>query len=416
MKIIALQAENVKRLKAVDITPDGPMVVIGGQNAAGKSSLLDSIAYALGGKGHVTIRLDGDHPLKIKRTFNDTGTTSLKVTTADGATPASPQTLLDGLCGRIAFDPLEFTRLSPQKQAETLRGLVGLDFAEHDAKRRGLFDERTGVNRDVKHTEARLDAAPQHGGIPDAEVSVADLTTLLTEAQALNTAKTQAEHKANDAESGVVLATLSVKRTEEALAEAQRIFDGEVARKTKLREEAARLTAEAEKLPACECQPLLDRMAAADTTNTQVRENRERKRLAAELAGLYEKTEALTEAIKQLDTDKQDTLEATKWPVEGLGFAESGITFSGLPLEQASSAEELRISVAIGLALNPTLRVLLIRDGSLLDDNNLAMLAQMAAAADAQVWLERVGEGPECAVIIEDGHVKQEEAEAGNGD
>jgi hypothetical protein len=91
------------------------------------------------------------------------------------------------------------------------------------------------------------------------------------------------------------------------------------------------------------------------------------------------------------------------------GFGEDGITFNGLPFEQASSAEQLRVAVAMGLALNPTLRVLLIRDGSLLDAENLGMVAEMAAEADAQVWIERVGEGDECAVVIEDGHVAEKE-------
>jgi hypothetical protein len=82
------------------------------------------------------------------------------------------------------------------------------------------------------------------------------------------------------------------------------------------------------------------------------------------------------------------------------------VDFNGLPLEQASSADQLRISVSIGLALNPKLKVILIRDGSLLDDDALKSVADMAAQADAQVWMERVGKTGDVSVVIEDGMVE----------
>jgi hypothetical protein len=76
-----------------------------------------------------------------------------------------------------------------------------------------------------------------------------------------------------------------------------------------------------------------------------------------------------------------------------------------VPLVQASAAQKLRVSVALGLAMNPRLKVLLVRDASLLDATSLALVAQMAADADAQVWLERVGDGDPTAVVIADGQV-----------
>ena len=96
----------------------------------------------------------------------------------------------------------------------------------------------------------------------------------------------------------------------------------------------------------------------------------------------------------------------------GLTLGDDGPMLDGVPLEQASGAQKLRVSVALGIAMNPRLKVLLVRDASLLDEDSLALVAEMAAAADAQVWLERVGDGDPAAVVIDDGQVSGEAAPA----
>ena len=112
-----------------------------------------------------------------------------------------------------------------------------------------------------------------------------------------------------------------------------------------------------------------------------------------------------------MDETKQSTMAATEFPIDGLGMDEDGVVYDELPFAQASSAEALRVSVAIGLAMNPKLKVLLIRDGSLLDEDNLRLVAEMAEKHEAQVWIERVGQGEECSVIIEDGRITEEHKE-----
>ena len=98
-------------------------------------------------------------------------------------------------------------------------------------------------------------------------------------------------------------------------------------------------------------------------------------------------------------------LAAVDMPVDGLGFGDDGLTFNGLPFSQASSSEQLRVGLAIAIALNPTLRVVRITDGSLLDSDALAMVAAMAEAHDCQVWLEKVEDGAGIGIHIEDGQV-----------
>ena len=145
-KIIQLTAENVKRLHAVDITPQGNVVEITGKNGQGKSSVLDAIAMALGGgaemptlpirKGEAKAKIVLDlGDLKVTRTVTESGST-LIVETPEGARFQSPQTILDKLTGKITFDPLAFIRLKRDEQGKILRDLVGLDFTQADYDRR----------------------------------------------------------------------------------------------------------------------------------------------------------------------------------------------------------------------------------------------------------------------------------------
>jgi hypothetical protein len=131
--------------------------------------------------------------------------------------------------------------------------------------------------------------------------------------------------------------------------------------------------------------------------------------LADRMIALAEKvaeSEKLTEDIKKIDKQKSELLASAKYPVPGLAILpEGGISLNGFPLEQASAAESLKAGVAICVAMNPDFPVALIRDASLLDDDTLAMVEQFAVEHGCQVWMERVGHGDECQVIIEDGEI-----------
>ena len=121
---------------------------------------------------------------------------------------------------------------------------------------------------------------------------------------------------------------------------------------------------------------------------------------------LRKQSKSLNDEMAKIERSKSKALTKAKFPVKGLAIDDDGVTFEGIPFIQCSAAQRIRISVAIGLAMNPKLRILLIREGSLLDEKNLAMIADMAEKADAQVWLERVSKGNECQVIIENGEVQ----------
>lgn len=427
LRIVRLEAENVKRLRAVAVEPDGSLVVVGGRNGQGKSSLLDAIMYALGGqsavcerplrdgtsRGRVTVDL-GD--LVVKRTFTAGGGGTLTVLGKDGAPLRSPQAILDRLVGRLTFDPLAFSKMEPKRQLETLRELVGVDFADLDDRRAAIYAERTAVGREVRQVEAQLGAMPLWSDAPKEDVSIPGL---LAELAAIEKARREAD--------AAHVAANAMRANARAEIEAGEALDREIAalerRLVDLREEriclaagAASATREADEaaVRARELEaavpddgPIRAAIAGAEEVNAKRRANDARALVFERLEGLSSRYDAMTAEIAEIDAEKAKAIAALKFPVPGLSFGEDGVLFGGVPFEQASSAEQIRVSVAMGLAMHPRLRVLLIRDGSLLDMDSLAMVAEMAAEADAQVWLERVGDGEECSLVIEDGAVVQ---------
>jgi len=418
MKILRLESSNVKRLVAVEIVPQGNTVIIGGQNGQGKSSILDSIAYALGGKDmvcHQPVRTGTDGArvvcnlgdMIVTRTFASDGGSTLTVTNADGtAKYRTPQRILDGLVGKLTFDPLEFSRQAPKQQMEILRAMVGIDFTGVNAERDNLYASRTQMNRDIKALEGKLAAIPQVDA-PDNEVSVSEVADTLQKAlehnagirrlaDTINSKKEQLE----SVEKSIAHAREQIRKWENAIVTCQ----GEIERTS---QSLAEIEAEYASITPIDTEAIRQQIGQVEKTNANVRSNKARANTESILSVTRKEAQELSEAIEEIDAQKATTLREAKFPVAGLSIGEDGVTFNGLPFSQCSSAEQLRISVAMGLAMNPKLKVLLIRDGSLLDAGSLQMVADMAQAADAQVWIERVGEGAECQVIIEDGAVKE---------
>ena len=399
MKIIQLTASNVKRLKAVEITPDGTLQIVGGRNAQGKSSVLDAIWLALGGgragkettlpirdgesKASVTLDL-GD--LVVTRSWTQKGTT-LKVTSKDGAVYGSPQKMLDELVGRLSFDPLEFTRLSAREQRDALLDLVDLDVDALDAERAEVFAQRTEVGRQVKaigdvQVDDDLPAEEQSAGAIIQQIRQAEAHNL--EMESYREQHTTAERRCDEIAAQILELQDRLQRMEE---------DRDAAHKYLLANSLH------------DTSPLESQLATVEETNAQISANNGQRAHLARKAELRDRYSALTERLTELDEQKAQALASATFPVPGLGFDEHGVTFQGVPFSQASSAEQIRVSLAMAMALNPKLRVLRIKDGSLLDEDTLAAIREQVAGNDFQLWLERVGDADEGAVVIEDGEV-----------
>jgi hypothetical protein len=150
-------------------------------------------------------------------------------------------------------------------------------------------------------------------------------------------------------------------------------------------------------------------MNQARVINANVERVRQRE-VHRHTAEKYEQESAqLTQNIEARNKAKAEAIAAANMPVPGLGFGDGVVLLAGVPFEQASDAERLRASVAIAMAANPKLRVIRIRDGSLLDEDAMKLLAEMADKHDMQVWIERVDSSGAVGFVLEDGHVRQAE-------
>jgi DNA repair exonuclease SbcCD ATPase subunit len=414
VKIIQLNAENIKRLKAVEISPDGAVQIVAGRNAQGKSSVLDAIWMALDWKaaGKATPRpvRDGEDAGRVRLDLGDlivtrkwtSGKSTLLVEGADGSTKQRPQELLDTLLGYLSFDPLAFTQQGDREQVQTLLGLVDLPFKpdELDAQRQALYDARHAIGQDLARAKGAFETLPAPAAtLPTEEASTTGLLAEYDAAQQEIQKRAEVERRVQTASLEEHAAAQAVRDAQQALAEAQsRHADATTA-------VAAASQTFVSLGDAPDLAPIKERLASIEETNAAVRRAEEYRAAKVSSDALNAAYEAKTVEIAALDKRKADGLAAAQFPIEGLSFGDGGVTYNGVPFCQASSGEQLRVSLALAMAMNPELRVIRITDGSLLDSDNMALINDMAVEHDFQVWVERIDESGTCGVVIEDGQV-----------
>lgn len=432
LRILRLEAENVKKLKVVDITPKGELVVVAGKNRQGKTSVLDSILWALAGKSEIqwkpiregeakariVLDLGNDEGLQLQVTRTFTAqpdgdyTTALKVRTPEGFKPDGEQTLLTALIGALSFDPGAFIRAKPDDQVKLLKSVVPGDFAAIAARRKAHYERRTEFNREADRIEKVIkSSAAFPADLPkkpiDTKALVSQLTAIGDQVRALSEAEAGRDRLRNQAdvffrERDRLRALAEDLRNQAAEADAE--ADQENARGMDLEAELRTLV-----LPPApaDSEELREKIDAANATN-RIIEKREEYDALVELFGtLKTQAEEATAEIEKADADAVAMIEKADLPVRGLSIENDAVYLRGVPFNQASDAEQLRAAMALGMAANPRLRVIRIRDGSLLDTDALQVIREVAHEARFQIWLERVGSlGDGEEIIMEDGEVK----------
>lgn len=417
MKIISLTSENIKRLIAVEIRPDGNLVAITGKNGAGKSSVLDSIWWALSGAKHIQAQpiRKGENKARIQldmgeivvtRTFKREAegegyTTKLEVV---GNVKGSPQAMLDSLLDSLAFDPLAFARMDPKAQFEAIRKYVpDVDFDKLAAQNSIDFSNRADLNRQAKEKRTLAGAIVVAPEAPKERIDETALVSELTAAGQANTDRQmRIERRANlsqQADHAMTRAEGIRKEIQRMIAEADMLEASAVGIRTKL--------ADAGPVPdAINLTEIQAKITRARLANAFVAKREQKAAHETEATTLEMRAKDLTAKMANRDKAKLEAIAKAKLPVEQLSFGDGIVLLGGLPFEQASDAEQLKASCALAMAGNPQLRVLRVRDGSLLDEESLALLGKMAEEKDFQIWVERVEPG-KCGFVIEDGQLRQ---------
>lgn len=425
-RLLGLEVENVKRLRAVKVKLDDGVNVVRGENEQGKSSLLDAVEYLFGGaKTHPprVIREGETEALIVGETDDFIATrrfvkaengheeTELEIRAKDGGGKiASPQKLMDKLYSSTAFDPVEFMNMKPDAQLDLVKRLVGVNTDEIDRSYDSLFATRTVTNTELKGVRARLQPLQAEKEPPPR----ASVTGLLEEQKRLNAAlenvatrtaeRDAAGRQVQQRKEAVKACEAAVRAAQEALAKAtERLQIDEnlwAAADNSVDDALETAQGATDRLAA-----INNEIQAASLVGAAHERWAQRLRLEKEEGELNSRAVTQTAQLAGLEQKKAQLISAAKFPIEGLSFGTSGVLFRGLPLEQASGAQQIRVSVAIAIALNPKLRVMLVREGSRLDKKSLGLLQELCQQHDAQCLVEQVGEEGPASIVIRDGSV-----------
>ena len=431
-KLMSFEAQNVLRLKAVRLELNGDSVVITGANDQGKTSVLRGIEMLLTGKSSVPsmpVR-EGQETGYVVGTFGDlvvrrvfTATDSyLSVENAEGMKHKSPQDILNRMLGRdgrdpvIAFDPLEFGRMKPVEQRAVLLRLVKLDInmEQYGDVLRLLEHKRTEANSLLSHARGDLQETPDYPeDTPAAKVSMASLVSEMDKVAAIKLRNEQARAKYTALQDELVSQTTRVRDQNNAVMALREQIKVEEVKFETLKAEAQdieqKIVSQATRIRALEDpddQRLRERIATVEEINDMVEFRLRREKARSVVKERESAAKGAQGAVEAHRNSLRSAIEASDMPIEGLSVSENGVLFDGIPFDQLSDSKKLKVSLAIAMAMNPTLRLILIDRLELLDDENQAVVAKMTEEHGYQFIATKVSSSPEgTGVHIVDGEV-----------
>jgi DNA repair exonuclease SbcCD ATPase subunit len=433
MQVIKYEAHNVLGVKDIKFDLAGRhLFLVGGANGQGKSSALTALIMALAGKsgmtdypeialrkgqkkGKVTIELTGAADLmesksitvelSLRQKPSGAIVEEFRVLDSAGEEAPEPRKLLQRLFTLRAFDPLAFERMKPKEKATLVQEMLGLDLSKYDKEYQKVFAERTDLGRDGKKLAAQLEAAVKHDDAPKEEVKVVELMGTLDKLQAKSKERSEMAKLADDL---VHEQKRLCKEANEALQKTLENAKLKIAAAQK-GEKNVLETIKSLPDPSAEIASVKEQIAKADETNRKVRENQAYDKLEKEVKKSRGDYQQLSDRLKEIQEERAEMVAKAEWPIKGMELNEDGLLMNGLPFEQASTSQRIMASVAVGMALNPKLRLLVCQHGSDLDNDTLDALDAVVKAGDFQCLIEIVTRSKEdeerCAVVIADGEV-----------
>ena len=419
VKISSLELENVKRIKAVRLVPtEKGLTVIGGNNGQGKTSVLDAIAWALGGdryrpstpnrEGSVVpprIRIVLNNGLVVERAGKNS---ALRVTDPTGH--QGGQQLLNSFVEELALNLPKFMEASGKEKADTLLKIIGvgdqLYLLENKEKR--LYNQRLTIGRIADQKAKYAKEMPFYDGVPETPVSAMELIQRQQEILLRNAENQKKRSRAQEL-------AQELRQTEKTLEDQtdrlRRLLEEQTQTQYKLdrlRENLQEARRTAQELRDESTAQLEADLQNIDAINIKVRANLDREKAEAEAQGYSRQYDALTEELEKTRQEKYELLHGARMPLEELSVEDGELTYRGKRWDGMSGSEQLKVSAAIVRELNPRCGFVLLDKLEQMDLSTLQEFGAWLEKENLQAIATRVSTGGECSVIIEDGSTQAE--------
>ena len=406
MKINKLEIENVKRVKAVKIEPTANgLTIIGGKNNQGKTSVLDAIAWALGGdryrpsqaqrEGSVispNLHIVMNNGLIVERRGKDS---DLKVTDPNGK--KAGQQLLNEFVEQLALDLPKFMEATSREKAQTLLQIIGVGprLADLERQEKELYNERIYIGRTADQKEKYAKEQPYYPDVPSVPVSASELIRQQQEILAQNGENQRKRERRHQLEQEYQSVTEQIQAL--LAKQGQLEADLKIARETS-EGLTDRSTAELE-----------ENISNIEEINRKVRANLDKDKAEEDAKGYREQYKRLTAQIEEIRSQKTDLLKEADLPLPGLGVEDGELVYNGQKWDNMSGSEQLKVSTAIVRRLNPECGFVLLDKLEQMDLDTLHEFGQWLEQEGLQAIATRVSTGGECSLIIEDGYVAGQE-------
>lgn len=426
MKIAAFEIENVKRVRTVALEPSPTgLTAIGGENEQGKTSILDAIAYALGGERRRPTNLQRDDSSAAARVLVklDNGivaercgrNATLHVTDPTGQ--RAGQKLLDAFVEELALDLPKFLNANARDKARVLLQILGIgdQLAVLDAEEKAAYDKRTvqgQIADSKKHHAAEM---VEHHDVPEVPISAAELVQQSqavlqrnAERQVARAARAEiAQDKKSAKEKGVAI-QIRVQQLRADLEQAEAALDE--AMRVNMQWGEKETEANKEEITADESTMEIEtKMAEIETTNAKVRANLEKAKAIAEAEAVDLERQTLTAVVEEIRERRLALLDGVDLPLPELSISDQEIVYRGKAWDCMSSAEQIRVGIAIVQRVRPDCQFVLLDGLEKMDRTQLAELDAWLCNKNLQAIATRVSSGDECTIIIEDGMIKAED-------
>jgi energy-coupling factor transporter ATP-binding protein EcfA2 len=407
------------KIRAIHIIPKSEVITVQGDNGAGKSSLLNSIVMAFKGKkefpevplrrgskkGIIKMSIDGDDtigPFTITQSISEKSST-LTIEPDKILAGETPRSFLDKLIGKISFDPLQFINEEGKKQRRVLLDLIGIDVDKLDQEEKSVYDERTIKGRELSTAKVKCEGLKRYLDIKATEeIKVGDLSNKLSKAMSHNQSIANRTAANVNLKESLINAKKQIEELKIKLTQMESIFD--ISKKKYMEEKEA--IAELEPI---DVEAINESISTIESTNIKIRANNTYAAESSNLQAIQKAYDTIDRRLESIRTNRLNLIQSANIPVEGLTFDEDGLLYHDIPLAQCSDGEKLMVSMGISMALNPTMRVIRIKDGSLLGKKNMEILHTMCKDKDFQLWIERVSDrdsynnGGKVGILIEEG-------------